>query len=226
MISSLHSRSMFKGGGYTLNFRRGARATKLHLKRLEKATWLDVNTRSVFVEFTLYNANVNLFASVVLLIEFMATGGALPRYEVKVRRIIQWYIYIYIFIYKYIYIYIYIYTYMCVFIVAGAFAICTSYHRDFYAHCIVVIFIRCYCDTHIVAMWFLSGADVALNCHYIIIAIWTCTVVIFVTLNLQIALLWFFKCHCGCNHSSIVISDAIANLRLYHCDFFSGVPSV
>ena len=46
---------------------------------------MDVNTRAVFLEFTVYNANVNLFGSVIMLIEFMATGGAVTRSEVKVR---------------------------------------------------------------------------------------------------------------------------------------------
>ena len=45
---------------------------------------MDVNTRAVFLEFTVYNANVNLFGSVIMLIEFMATGGAVTRAEVKV----------------------------------------------------------------------------------------------------------------------------------------------
>ena len=39
--------------------------------------WLNLYTRAIFVEFTLYNANVNLFVNVVLLFEVPATGGAL-----------------------------------------------------------------------------------------------------------------------------------------------------
>jgi hypothetical protein len=37
---------------------------------------LDQLTRAVFLEFTIYNPNVNLFGSVTLLVEFLPTGGA------------------------------------------------------------------------------------------------------------------------------------------------------
>ena len=36
--------------------------------------WLDVYTRAIFVEFTVYNANVNLFCIVTLLLETTAVG--------------------------------------------------------------------------------------------------------------------------------------------------------
>lgn len=36
--------------------------------------WLDKYTRAVFVEFTVYNANVNLFCIVTLLMETLAVG--------------------------------------------------------------------------------------------------------------------------------------------------------
>ena len=59
-------------------------AVSLFLQELEDHDWLDVNSRAVFLEFTVYNANVNLFGSVIMLIEFMSTGGAVTRAEVKV----------------------------------------------------------------------------------------------------------------------------------------------
>ncbi len=46
--------------------------------------WIDVRTRAVFLEFTVYNANINLYGSVIMLVEWMATGGAITRAEVKV----------------------------------------------------------------------------------------------------------------------------------------------
>ena len=54
------------------------------IRDLEAREWVDVNTRAVFIEFTLYNANVNLFASVIMIAEFMSTGAATTRVEVKV----------------------------------------------------------------------------------------------------------------------------------------------
>ena len=49
--------------------------------------WLDVQTRALFVEFTLYNANVNLYGSVIMLVEFLANGATVTSYAVKVFRL-------------------------------------------------------------------------------------------------------------------------------------------
>ena len=54
------------------------------INALEEHNWLDEKTRSFFIEFTVYNANVNLFGSVILLVEWMAAGSAVTRTEVKV----------------------------------------------------------------------------------------------------------------------------------------------
>ncbi|ELT87233.1 hypothetical protein CAPTEDRAFT_89699, partial [Capitella teleta] len=79
--------SNYKGGGYTFSFLRNPKKTVIMLKELEEFGWVDPNTRGLFVEFTLYNANVNLFASVILLLEFLDTGGAISKTEVKVFRL-------------------------------------------------------------------------------------------------------------------------------------------
>ncbi len=45
---------------------------------LEGSNWLDYNTRAVFLEFNVWNANTNLFNMVTLLVEFSTSGyGAL-----------------------------------------------------------------------------------------------------------------------------------------------------
>lgn len=44
------------------------------LQYLFNNTWLDVYTRAIFVEFTVYNANVNLFCIVTLMLETTAVG--------------------------------------------------------------------------------------------------------------------------------------------------------
>ena len=73
------------GGGYTFSFKRTKEHTLRLLEEMKLYDWVDVNTRAIFVEFTLYNANVNLFGSMIMLIEFMATGSAIVDAEVKVR---------------------------------------------------------------------------------------------------------------------------------------------
>lgn len=44
------------------------------LQYLFNNTWLDVYTRAIFIEFTVYNANVNLFCIVTLMLETTAVG--------------------------------------------------------------------------------------------------------------------------------------------------------
>lgn len=74
----------YKGGGYVVNFERNMRRTHNLLKELQDQNWLDLRTRAVFVEFTVYNPNVNLFAAMTMLTEFVPTGSALSRVDLKV----------------------------------------------------------------------------------------------------------------------------------------------
>lgn len=76
--------TVYKGGGYTMTFARSKTMTSVLLEELEEYGWVDVNTRVVMLEFTLYNANVNLFGSVIMMVEYMSTGSAITRTEVKV----------------------------------------------------------------------------------------------------------------------------------------------
>jgi hypothetical protein len=76
-----------QGGGYAFNFRRDGHMTMTKFNQLAQTDWLDVRTRALFVEFTLYNGNANLFASVIMLVEFLATGGPVFTQEVKVFRL-------------------------------------------------------------------------------------------------------------------------------------------
>ncbi len=49
--------------------------TDLVVADLKQNLWLDRGTRAVFLDFTVYNANINLFCVIRLLIEFPATGS-------------------------------------------------------------------------------------------------------------------------------------------------------
>lgn len=61
--------------------------TQTKFNELAETDWLDVHTRGLFVEFTLYNGNANLFGSVIMLVEFLSTGGPVFTQEVKVFRL-------------------------------------------------------------------------------------------------------------------------------------------
>ena len=49
--------------------------------RLESEKWIDEYTRAVFLEFTVYNPSINLFAISTLLSEFRPSGGVVPTYR-------------------------------------------------------------------------------------------------------------------------------------------------
>ena len=57
------------------------------IKELKSTDWLDLYTRAVLVEFTVYNANVNLFSNVILMFEMPSTGGILNLFFVQPFRV-------------------------------------------------------------------------------------------------------------------------------------------
>ena len=57
---------------------------------LFRSLWLDRHTRSIFIEFTLYNPNSNLFCAVTFLMEVFPTGGVFPHSEVLAYRLYRY----------------------------------------------------------------------------------------------------------------------------------------
>lgn len=47
------------------------------MESLYRDAWIDHRTRAVFIEFTVYNPNVNLFTSINLMAEFPPVGAAM-----------------------------------------------------------------------------------------------------------------------------------------------------
>uniref|UniRef100_A0A2C9JZG1 EF-hand domain-containing protein n=1 Tax=Biomphalaria glabrata TaxID=6526 RepID=A0A2C9JZG1_BIOGL len=52
--------------------------------------WIRRGTRAVFIDFTVYNANINLFCVVRLLAEFPATGGVIPSWTFRTVKLIRY----------------------------------------------------------------------------------------------------------------------------------------
>ncbi|XP_050779309.1 polycystic kidney disease protein 1-like 3 [Gopherus flavomarginatus] len=75
--------SLYPGGGYLAHL--GTNSSHAHsvLQYLERSRWLDGCSCAIFVEFTVYNANVNLFCVVTLLLETPGTGAFLPSAELQ-----------------------------------------------------------------------------------------------------------------------------------------------
>ena len=65
----------YNGGGYILKLNGEETNIKSKLALLQKANWIDRQTRSVFIEFILYNPNINSFSVCTILIEILPTGN-------------------------------------------------------------------------------------------------------------------------------------------------------
>ncbi|XP_048041522.1 LOW QUALITY PROTEIN: polycystic kidney disease protein 1-like 2 [Megalobrama amblycephala] len=67
--------ALYRGGGYVMDLGSDLQNASWKLQYLFNSTWLDMYTRAVFTEFTVYNANVNLFCIVTLILESTAVGA-------------------------------------------------------------------------------------------------------------------------------------------------------
>ncbi len=68
--------SRYGGGGFVQDLTANYTSAFEQIDDLKKQLWLDRGTRVVFLDFTVYNANINLFCQIKLTVEFPASGGA------------------------------------------------------------------------------------------------------------------------------------------------------
>lgn len=60
------------------------------LEHLFGNRWITRGTRALFIDFTVYNANVNLFCVVRLSVEFPATGGAMTSWSFRTVKLLRY----------------------------------------------------------------------------------------------------------------------------------------
>ncbi|XP_035672789.1 uncharacterized protein LOC118413477 isoform X8 [Branchiostoma floridae] len=77
----------YYGGGYIVELSNSSNADMDIIDELQDVGWIDDNTRAVFIEFIVYNANANLFAVFNLLAEFTNLGRAFPQSEIMIVRL-------------------------------------------------------------------------------------------------------------------------------------------
>ncbi|CAG0925513.1 unnamed protein product, partial [Notodromas monacha] len=65
----------YGGGGYVVKLQGRAEELSEKLKDLQQAEWTDHLTRAIFLEFSIYNANVNLFGLARIMFESIPGGG-------------------------------------------------------------------------------------------------------------------------------------------------------
>ena len=59
------------------------------LAELKKNLWINRGTRVIFIDFTTYNPNINLFVVSKLIAEFPATGGMLTSWQFRTLSLLQ-----------------------------------------------------------------------------------------------------------------------------------------
>nr|XP_020454653.1 polycystic kidney disease 2-like 1 protein [Monopterus albus] len=80
----------YSGAGYYQDLGRTNDESAKILTELQDNLWLDRGTRVVFIDFSTYNANINMFCVISLVVEFPATGGAISSYQIRTVKLIRY----------------------------------------------------------------------------------------------------------------------------------------
>ncbi|XP_039217129.1 polycystin-2 isoform X2 [Crotalus tigris] len=80
----------YSGAGYYQELSKSKEDTSALIAVLKNNLWLDRGTRAVFIDFSVYNANINLFFIVRLLVEFPPTGGLLTSWQFQPVKLIHY----------------------------------------------------------------------------------------------------------------------------------------
>ena len=78
--------AMYSGSGYAANLGYDQITAYTVIADLHSNGWITMQTRAVFVEFTVYNANTNLFGIVSIFIEFPSSSGVVTKVELQAAR--------------------------------------------------------------------------------------------------------------------------------------------
>ena len=79
----------YGGGGYVIRLNGPQNHVLMRMTQLQKNFWIDGNTRAVILEFSVYNANVNLFSINTVMAEFLEGGGIIRKWKFDPIRLIK-----------------------------------------------------------------------------------------------------------------------------------------
>ncbi|RNA43788.1 polycystic kidney disease 2-like 1 [Brachionus plicatilis] len=82
--------NFYDGSGYVMELSQEREETQARIQYLFDNLWIDRATRAVFIDFTVYNANINLFCQIKLVFELPATGGVVPSYIMRPVKLIRY----------------------------------------------------------------------------------------------------------------------------------------
>ncbi|UJR27882.1 hypothetical protein I4U23_009147 [Adineta vaga] len=68
----------YSSGGYVYEFRGSLSKLRYDLAQLHQLQWIDAQTRAVLIQMNLYNPNIPIFTSVVIIIEILPSSGVFP----------------------------------------------------------------------------------------------------------------------------------------------------
>ena len=75
--------NMYSGGGYVFELKGTIQQLLDKSHALEKEGWINEYSRAIFVEFTVYNAQVNLFGITTYLAENLESAGIFPMFRIE-----------------------------------------------------------------------------------------------------------------------------------------------
>ena len=78
--------SLYSGGGYAANLGYDPITAYTVISDLHSNGWIDMQSRAVFVEFTVYNANTNLFGILSAMVEFPSSSAAFTKVQYQAAR--------------------------------------------------------------------------------------------------------------------------------------------
>ena len=82
--------ALYSGSGYTQLLNQDKNISNYILNDLKDNNWIDQSTRVVFIDYTLYNANINMFCAVKLVCEFLPTGGIITSNSIQVQKLLRY----------------------------------------------------------------------------------------------------------------------------------------
>ena len=80
----------YSRGGYEQLLSNNKDISNFIVHDLKNNGWIDRSTRAVFIDFTVYNANINMFCIVKLVAEFLPTGGIITSHEILVQKLLRY----------------------------------------------------------------------------------------------------------------------------------------
>ncbi|CAF1423747.1 unnamed protein product [Adineta steineri] len=81
---------VYDQGGFTHTFGSSQEEYKNDIEKLKNNLWITLGTRAIILDFTVYNANLNLFCQVQLMFEFPAVGGIVTSSKFRAVKLIRY----------------------------------------------------------------------------------------------------------------------------------------